>query len=165
MSLKKAAQEVFKGWATPEEVQEFGKKLVADLEELGFRDRTIPKGAVPPDSTVTRELIKSGEDNIYHLSPGKSGDSMFLCGTAYQVPGGGKIPPRVVYIGLNAGRTCAIGILDPDFNHPKKSFQWKDREDAEKEIVEWLSEHAGNDVRSKIGWTDAVDNLFKKPAP
>lgn len=165
MSLKKAAQEVFKGWATPEEAQEFGKKLVADLEELGFRDRTIPQGMLPRGSRLTQELIRSGEDNIYHLSPGKSGDSMFLCGTAYQPPEGKKWTPLTLYIGLAAGRSTAVYIAYPDTSHPPKSFQWKDREDAEKEIVYWLSEYAGDKVRSELGWTDAVDNLFKKPAP
>lgn len=162
MSLKQAAQEIFRGWATPEEVREFGEKLVAELNDLGFRDRTIPQGTLPRGSNVTTELIKSEEDNIYHLSPGKGGDSMFLCGTAYQIPDGGKSPPRVAYIGLAAGRTTAVYIAYPDTAHPSKSFQWKDRESAKREIVEWLVENAGNDVRAKLGWTDAVNAIFKK---
>ncbi len=161
MSLKDAARETFKNWATPEDIQEFGRKLVADLQELGFRDRTIPQGTLPARESVTGTLIKSGEDNIYHLSTSKNGSGMFLSGAAYQIPGGGKIPPSIIYIGLNAGRSTAIGIVYPETGHPTKSFQWKDRDLAEREIVEWLAENAGNDVRTKLGWADAVNDILK----
>lgn len=162
MSLKNAANEIFKDWATPAEIQEFGRRLVAELQELGFRDRTID--TLPFNSTVTQELVNSGEDNIYHWAHSPHGGGMLLCSTAYQISGGGNIPPRLIFIGLDAGRTVAIGIAYPETGHPTKSFQWKDREKAEKEIVEWLAENAGNDVRAKLGWTDAQNAIFK-PRP
>lgn len=165
MSLKNAANEIFKNWAAPEEIQEFGRKLVADLQELGFRDRTIPQGTLPLFASVTQELMNSEEDNIYHLTPGHYGDGIFLRGAAFQPPGGGeKWSPRVLYIGMSAGRTTSVYIAFPETGHPDKSFQWKDREKAEKEIVEWLAEHAGNDVCAKLGWTDAINALLK-PKP
>lgn len=162
MSLKKAAEEIFKNWATPEEMQEFGKKLVADLQELGFRDRTIEK--LPTDSSVPDELVKLGEDNIYHLAPGFLGTGLIVSGTGYKIPGGSKLPPRLVHIGLHATHTTAIYIAPVGSTYPGQSFEWKDREKAERAIVEWLFEYAGKNVRAQLGWINAK-NSFSKPSP